>query len=81
MSKGKIMELAMIILIIGVVFWLNSDTVDKNELIKIAVKIEKEIEAKDDKIKDLKELRKLDDKTIEDLQKRLEDAGLDSSIG
>jgi len=56
-------------------YYISSKRVNE---IKVNVSLDKQYQKQ---IVDLIELRKLDEETIEDLQKRLEDAGLDSSIG
>ena len=67
-----------VILILGSIYLLtnNSGISSKNK--KKLIKMYKKLDTEN---KELKEMRIQDNKVIEDLQKRLEDAGLDSSIG
>lgn len=61
------MELVMIILVIGVVFWINQPSMDNEKLQKLIETIDRELDKefkkRDDKIKELEnEIKRIEDR-------------------
>ena len=64
------MDLAFLIFIIGVMFWLNQPSIDKDKLKNIAKTIDKELskefKIRDEKIKELeKRIKRIEDTVVE----------------
>jgi arsenate reductase-like glutaredoxin family protein len=64
------MDFAFLILVIGVVFWINQPSIDEDKLKTIAKSIDKELtkefKKRDDKIKELeKRTKRIEDTVVE----------------